>query len=104
MPTDSDEQTIAQLQARIRHLEEENKKWMRLAGTSRLTSLPNNLMFGQVILPRELRKGGAQPVRLACLLVCPDGVGEINQEYGRLIGDQLIAQFGAFLKQNLEDK
>jgi hypothetical protein len=41
-------------------LEEENRKWMRLAGMNRLTQLPNGLMLFQVVLPKELNKGGDQ--------------------------------------------
>ena len=91
--------TVEQLRARIRELEDENRKWMRLAGTNRLTGLPNSLMFYQVVLPRELRKAGTESPSLACAIFCPDGLGEINLQHGRLAGDQLIQQMGKFLKE-----
>jgi diguanylate cyclase (GGDEF)-like protein len=93
--------TIRHLEERVRKLEEENRKWMRLAGTNRLTGLPNSLMLYQIILPKELGKGGETGVSLACVLICPDGLGEINQKHGRMVGDQLLKQIADFLKQQM---
>ena len=98
----SSEGAIEQLKERIETLEKENRKWMRLAGMNRLTELPNNLMLYQVVLPRELRKGIQSPIALACTLICPDGLGEINQRHGRIVGDDLIKLIGDFLKEQLE--
>jgi len=94
----SREDTIQQLKDRIKKVEEDNRKWMRLAGMNRLTQLPNSLILYQLVLPKELHQGK----RLACVLLCPDGVGRINQQYGRKVGDQLIQQIGHFLKQQKE--
>ena len=94
--------TIKHLKDRIQKLEAENRKWMHLAGMSRLTELPNSLMLYQIMLPRELGKGIEEPVSLGCILICPDGLGDINQEHGRIVGDQLIKQIGSFLKQQVE--
>lgn len=94
--------TIKQLKDRIRKLEEDNRKWMHLAGMNRLTELPNNLMLYQIMLPRELSRGIEEPISLGCILICPDGLGDINQEHGRIVGDQLIKQIGDFLKQQVE--
>ena len=99
-----EESTVENLRDRIVHLEAENKKWMRLAGINRLTNLPNNLMLYQIVLPRELRKGGPLAVSLACIMLCPDGLGEINQNHGRLIGDELIVNIGQFLKSKMVEK
>ena len=82
----------------VKQLEEENKKWMRLAGINRLTNLPNSLMLFQIILPREIRKGNS----ISCILFCPDKLGEINQQHGRVIGDELIKKISSFLKDKLE--
>jgi diguanylate cyclase (GGDEF)-like protein len=98
----SGDEVIVQLKERIDHLEKENRKWMRLAGINRLTELPNNLMLYQVVLPQELRKGINNPLNLACILICPDGLGEINQRHGRIIGDGLIKEIGLFFKERTE--
>lgn len=93
--------TIAQLQDRIKKLEEDNRRWMRLAGTNRLTNLPNSLMLYRIVLPTELRKYDGREVSLACLLIAPDGLGEINQAHGRAVGDELIKEIAGLLKQKI---
>ncbi|MFT5088228.1 MAG: diguanylate cyclase (GGDEF)-like protein [Candidatus Latescibacterota bacterium] len=95
-------ESVELLKQRIAKLEEENRKWMRLAGMNRLTQLPNGLMLFQVVLPKELNKGGEQSLETACIFLCPDGFGEINQQHGRVIGDKLLQHIGQFLKNQLE--
>ena len=51
-----------------------------LAGISRLTKLPNSLMFFQVVLPQELDKGKAETFALSCILISPDKLGDVNQK------------------------
>ena len=99
----NDEASLEQLQERVKHLEEENRKWMRLAGTSRVTELPNSLMLFQVVLPRELRQDSQEPIAFSSVLLCPDALGEVNQEHGRVIGDELLRQIARHLKENLEE-
>ena len=77
------EESLDQLKARIQRLEEENRKWMRLAGVNHLTKLPNSLMLFQVVLPKELAKDKGAAFSLACILICPDKLGDINQNHGR---------------------
>ena len=96
------DESLDQLKARIQRLEEENRKWMRLAGISRLTKLPNSLMLFRVVLPQELAKGKAETFALSCILICPDKLGDVNQKNGRVVGDQLIQQLAQFLKNQLE--
>ncbi len=96
------EQSLNQLKARVQRLEEENRKWMRLAGVNRLSKLPNNLMLFQVVLPKELIKDKGSTFALACMLICPDKLGDINQGHGRVVGDHLIQQFSQFFKNQLE--
>ena len=98
--TENKDEIIKALKERIIKLEEENKKWMRLAGVNRLTNLPNSLMLYQIILPKELSKG----VPFSCILLCPDNLGEINQKHGRIVGDKLIKQIGNFLKGMIEQE
>jgi diguanylate cyclase (GGDEF)-like protein len=90
-----------ELEARVRELEEENLRWMHLVGTNRLTELPNSLMLYRVVLPAELKQGDGQGLPIACLLISPDGLGEINQEYGRGMGDQIIKEMALFLFESL---
>lgn len=92
---------IKQLEERIQKLEEDNRRWMRLAGINSRTNLPNSLMLYQIALPAELRKYDKSSVVLACLLISPDGLGDINQECGRAVGDQLIEEMADFLKQKI---
>jgi diguanylate cyclase len=93
--------TVEQLQERIQKLEEDNRRWMRLAGINSRTNLPNNLMLYQIFLPAELRKYDKRGVTLACLLIAPDGLGDINQDHGRAVGDQLIKEIADFLKEKI---
>lgn len=100
MPGDAQEtDSVERLRERIAELEAENRRWMHLAGTSRLTGLPNSLMLYQVVLPSEIQKAGAEGAAIACALISPDGLGEINQACGRSTGDQLILRFAEFLKE-----
>ena len=50
-----------------------------------------------MFLPAELRKQ-REPVTIASILLSQDGLGEVNQDYGRGVGDQLLAQMSSFLK------
>ena len=57
------DESLDQLKARIQRLEEENRKWMRLAGISRLTKLPNSLMLFQVVLRKNWPRAKPKPLR-----------------------------------------
>ena len=92
MPSTSDSDAL------IAKLKEENIRWMRMAGTNRLTDLPNSLMLFQVRLPPMLQGDTS----LSCILLCPDNLGEINQAHGRIAGDGLIQQIADFLKTQVE--
>ena len=93
---------IKQLEDRIKQLEEERQRWVDFAGKNQLTGLPNSLIFRQVALPKELSRGLQKPISLAGLLLCPDGLTQINQQHGRIVGDQLIKQVSHFLKQQIQ--
>ncbi len=93
--------TVEELQERIKALEAENRRWMRLAGTNRLTNLPNSLMLYEVVLPAELRKVDDRGAAIACILLSPDDVGDVNKSHGRAVGDELIAQIAEFLKERM---
>ena len=93
--------TVEALQERIKELEAENRRWMRLAGTNRLTDLPNSLMLYEVVLPAELRKVDDRGATIACILLSPDDIGDVNKSHGRAIGDELIGQIARFLKERM---
>lgn len=96
------ENQIEKLKAQVQKLTADNRKWMRLAGIDRLTTLPNKLMLFQVILPNELVNSSSQSFSLSCALIYSDKLGDINQEHGRLICDQLILQMSQLLKEQIQ--
>ena len=99
---ESQDVTIEQLQARIQVLENQKQKWVHLAGSNHLTDLPNALMFYHIILPAEMKKARESQARLACVLISINGMGAVNQNCGRSVGDRLIGQTGAFLRQRIK--
>jgi two-component system cell cycle response regulator len=104
------EDLVRQLQTEIARLNDENQKlkvsnrrWMRIAGTDDLTGLPNKVFFSTALLPQQISQSTAESQPLACIMLAPDGLGQINQKYGRVGGDQVIKGMAEFLKENLED-
>ena len=102
------EDLIRKLQAEVARLKEENKKlqvsnrrWMRIAGTDDQTGLPNKIFFSTALLPQLISKADAEGQHLACIMVAPDGLGEINERYGRKGGDFMVEQLAEFLKGNV---
>ena len=87
------------LQRKIKQLDQENKRWMRLAGMSELTGLPNKVMLNRVLLPGIFKTVAAKRQPLGCILISPEGLTEINGKYGRASGDELIKEFTECLKQ-----
>lgn len=88
----------ANLQQKIAQLDEENRRWMRLAGISELTGLPNRVMLNRVLLPGLFKAVAAKRQPLGCTLISPEGLTKINGKYGRESGDQLIKEFTECLK------
>ncbi len=100
---------VAKLEAEISRLREENAKlktssrrWMRIAGTADLTGLPNRVYFSTALLPQLVSAANVEGHSLACIMLAPDGLGEINQKFGRKGGDQIIKAVAEFMKQNLD--
>ena len=109
MTDSSAEGNIDQLQAEIERLKRENEKlrasnrrWMRIAGTDAQTGLPNKVFFTTALLPQFINQANADSVSFACLILAPDGLGEINERHGREGGDQIVKEMATFLKENLE--
>lgn len=101
--------SIEDLRAEIERLQQENEKlrasnrrWMRIAGTDDLTGLPNKVYFSSVILPQVISQAKVGGESFVCIMVTPDKLGEINQNYGRAAGDQVVCDMAKFLKEHVE--
>ena len=92
---------MAELQKKVVQLDEENKRWMRLAGISEVTGLPNRVMLSRVLLPGAFRQALAQKTPIGCILLSPDGLREINGRFGRTKGDEVLKNFSNVLKELL---
>jgi len=87
-----------ELEKRIAQLDEDNKRWMRLAGISELTGLPNRVMLSRVLLPGASKQAASRRESLGCIMVSPGGIPEVNAKHGHQTGDALIRQFSECLK------
>ncbi len=109
MEKSSEQELIDKLQAEANQLREENQKlkasnrrWMRLAGIEDLTGLPNRIFFITVLLPQHLGLAYNDKQAFSCVMIAPDGLGEVNKRYGRKGGDQIIRGVADFLKEHLD--
>ena len=89
---------VQTLQNKISKMDEENKRWMRLAGISELTGLPNRIMVSRVLLPGAVREAISRREPLGCILVSPEGMTEINGKYGRDQGDLILKKLSECIK------
>ena len=90
--------SLQTLQQRVTQLDEENKRWMRLAGISEVTGLPNRVMLSRVLLPGAVKQAKAKKEPIGCILVAPEGLAEINGKYGHERGNLVIKKFAECLK------
>ncbi len=86
------------LQQKIEQLDADNKRWMRLAGISEITGLPNRVMLSRVLLPGALKQALTRKEPFGCIFLSPLGLQDINSKYGRAQGDALIKKFADFLR------
>ena len=93
---------IARLKAENQKLKASNRRWMRIAGTDVHTGLPNKVFFTTALLPQQISKANVEEEFIGCILVAPDGLGEINERYGRKGGDFIVKEVAEFLKGNVE--
>lgn len=87
-----------ELHQKIEQLDAENKRWMRLAGISDITGLPNRVMLSRILLPGALKQASARKEALGCIVLSPQGLQEINSKYGRAAGDAIIRKFSDCLR------
>lgn len=90
---------VKELEKRIEQLDAENKRWMKLAGFSEVTGLPNRIMLSRVFLPGALRQAAPKNEALGCIFIAPQGLEEINGKYGRQIGDDMLRKIADSLKE-----
>ena len=72
----------------------------RLAGTDPLTGLPNRRGAEQSIA-REISRAEQHRIPLSCVLLDIDRFIEINFACGQLVGDQVLRELSAMLRQSV---
>ena len=93
---------IARLRADNQKLKTSNRRWMRIAGTDIHTGLLNKVFFSTALLPQQISKANAEKQSIGCIMLAPDGLGEINERYGRRGGDSIVKEVAEFLKESME--
>jgi len=89
---------IQELQEKIDQLGVENKQWMRLAGMSAVTGLPNRVLLSRVFLPGACKQAATRRESLGCIFLAPLGLEKINGTHGRKTGDAILQKFATTLK------
>ena len=90
-------------QQKIEQLDQEAKRWMRLAGISELTGLPNRVMLSRVLLPGIFKQTAAKRQPLGCIFLSPEGLAQINGKLGRPLGDELLKEFTKCLQKQVRN-
>ncbi|MBT4138532.1 MAG: ATP-binding cassette domain-containing protein [Candidatus Latescibacteria bacterium] len=83
-------------------LREINLRWAQLAGTDRLTGLPNKLSFLQAIVLQEIQQAQYNDDPIGFMLISGDNLGPINEQYGRDAGDMVIGSLAKALQSELK--
>ena len=83
-------------------LREINYRWAQLAGTDRLTGLPNKLSFLQAIVLQEIQQAQHNNDHIGFMLISGDNLGPINEQYGRDAGDKVIENLAKALQSKLK--
>jgi diguanylate cyclase (GGDEF)-like protein len=85
-------------QQKIHQLETLNQRWAQLAGTDRLTGIPNKMAFLHALVPQEIQQAQRVNAPVGFILISADNIGPINETYGRDAGDQVIREFAKLLQ------
>ncbi len=94
---------VERLQRENDKLRASNRRWMRIAGTDERTGLPNKIYFTTALLPQIVSRANASEQSFVCVMIAPDGLGDINARFGREGGDQIVQGLTAFLRENTEE-
>jgi ATP-binding cassette subfamily B protein len=78
--------------AEIQRLQTINQRWVRLAGTDRLTGLPNKIAFLNATVPQQIQQARTRRDPLGFMLVSGDNLGPINETFGREAGDGVLKE------------
>ncbi|MCP5195967.1 MAG: diguanylate cyclase [Gammaproteobacteria bacterium] len=101
---DYDQKLEAQVEARVvertRMLEEASLRNWQLANFDSLTGLPNRNLFFEH-LRKSLQQSRRQWRLMALLLVDLDGFKQVNDTFGHEMGDELLRQVAARLRQSI---
>ncbi|MBT5830938.1 MAG: DUF2225 domain-containing protein [Candidatus Latescibacteria bacterium] len=90
-----------ELEDRIAQLDADNKRWMKLAGFSDVTGLPNRVMLSRVFLPGALKQATQKNEPLGCIFLAPQGLDGINGKYGRTRGNEVLCRVSESIKELL---
>ncbi|MBI2504751.1 MAG: ATP-binding cassette domain-containing protein [Candidatus Latescibacteria bacterium] len=96
------EAEVERQQQEVQRLSAINQRWAQLAGTDRLTGLPNKIAFLQALVPQELQQARRRGEPVGFILLSGDNVGSINETYGRDAGDQVLRGLAQFLQAALK--
>ncbi|MDP6042255.1 MAG: diguanylate cyclase, partial [Candidatus Latescibacteria bacterium] len=96
------EQDLHQSHQESERLRTINQRWAQLAGTDRLTELPNKLSFLQALVPQEIQQAQHDQHPVGFMLISGDNLGPINEQYGRDAGDSVIVELSHVLQSVLK--
>ncbi|MFH1571118.1 MAG: GGDEF domain-containing protein, partial [Gemmatimonadota bacterium] len=89
-------------QLEVERLQSINQRWAQLAGTDRLTGLPNKVAFLQALVPQQLQQAQRQAGSVGAILLSADNIGPINETHGRDAGDQVIRSLALLLQEQVK--
>jgi ATP-binding cassette, subfamily B, bacterial len=102
-------QRVQELEGALRFHQQEgqrlqvvNQRWAKMAGTDRLTGLPNKVAFLQALMPQEILQAQRHDSRIGLILLGGDDLGRINETYGRDAGDQVLRGLSESLRSILK--
>lgn len=102
-------QRVRQLEAEVQGLEQEvqrlrgvNQRWAQLAGTDRLTGLPNKISLLRALVPQDIQHAQVAGESVGFILLSGDNLGLVNENLGRDAGDQVIRGLSDLLQSILK--